>query len=204
MNIENIKANVDHPAHYGGKDNPYETIKVIEAWGLDDNFDIATAVKYLSRLGKKAGNPFLQDLMKAKFYIDHEVEKRSQTVSEDADDDIYRIFDDMYELSKRPENIRNDAAKGTKKTKKASSCDFCDSDCVHDNTSHHSDKNDADNLPPSVVDAIFEISDYFLDSGDVYLDFENGSLVISPLDSLEDDEDDYDDYGYFDEAGALS
>lgn len=81
--IENIKANVDHPAHYGGKDNPYETIKVIEAWGLDTNFDIATAIKYLSRLGKKAGNPLLQDLMKAKFYIDHEVEKRSHSVSED-------------------------------------------------------------------------------------------------------------------------
>lgn len=28
------RAAVDHPAHYGGKDNPYEAIKVIEAWGL--------------------------------------------------------------------------------------------------------------------------------------------------------------------------
>jgi hypothetical protein len=25
---------VDHPPHYGGADNPYETIKVIEAWNL--------------------------------------------------------------------------------------------------------------------------------------------------------------------------
>lgn len=25
---------VDHPSHYGGKDNPYEAIKVIEAWEL--------------------------------------------------------------------------------------------------------------------------------------------------------------------------
>lgn len=25
---------VDHPDHYGGADNPYETIKVIEAWNL--------------------------------------------------------------------------------------------------------------------------------------------------------------------------
>ena len=25
---------VNHPPHYGGADNPYEAIKVIEAWGL--------------------------------------------------------------------------------------------------------------------------------------------------------------------------
>ncbi len=24
---------VNHPEHYGGKNNPYEAIKVIEAWG---------------------------------------------------------------------------------------------------------------------------------------------------------------------------
>jgi len=23
---------INHPDHYGGKDNPYEAIKVIEAW----------------------------------------------------------------------------------------------------------------------------------------------------------------------------
>lgn len=28
---------VNHPAHYGGADNPYEAIKVIEAWALGFN-----------------------------------------------------------------------------------------------------------------------------------------------------------------------
>lgn len=26
---------VNHPQHYGGKDNPFEAIKVIEAWRLE-------------------------------------------------------------------------------------------------------------------------------------------------------------------------
>jgi hypothetical protein len=43
---------VDHPAHYGGEDNPYEAIKVVEAWGLD--FHLGNVVKYISRAGKKA------------------------------------------------------------------------------------------------------------------------------------------------------
>lgn len=38
---------VNHPQHYGGKDNPFEAIKVIEAWDLD--FCLGNAVKYISR-----------------------------------------------------------------------------------------------------------------------------------------------------------
>ena len=70
-----IEQNVHHPSHYGGKDNPYETIKVIEAWGLDKNFDLGNAIKYISRAGKKDGNSTLQDLSKAQFYLNREVEK---------------------------------------------------------------------------------------------------------------------------------
>lgn len=70
-----IEENVFHPSHYGGKDNPYETIKVIEAWGLDDNFDLGNTIKYISRAGKKDKACILQDLMKAQFYLNHEVEK---------------------------------------------------------------------------------------------------------------------------------
>ena len=35
---------VEHPAHYGGADNPYEAIKVIEAWGL--GFCLGNTIKY--------------------------------------------------------------------------------------------------------------------------------------------------------------
>jgi len=64
--------NVHHPQHYGGKDNVYEAIKVIDAWGLD--FALGNAVKYISRAGKKTDNA-LEDLEKAKWYICHAIEK---------------------------------------------------------------------------------------------------------------------------------
>lgn len=62
---------VDHPPHYGGSDDPYEAIKVIEAWGA--TFNIGTALKYLRRHGRKDGVSEVQDLKKAVFYIQREI-----------------------------------------------------------------------------------------------------------------------------------
>lgn len=61
---------VDHPAHYGGADNPYEAIKVIEAWGLD--FSLGNAVKYISRAGKKGDR--VEDLRKAQWYLQRAID----------------------------------------------------------------------------------------------------------------------------------
>lgn len=61
---------VDHPEHYGGADNPYEAIKVIEAWGL--GFCLGNTVKYISRAGKKGDA--LEDLQKARWYLDREIQ----------------------------------------------------------------------------------------------------------------------------------
>jgi hypothetical protein len=61
-------------AHYGGADNPYEAIKVIEAWGYDKDFYIGTALRYIARQGKKAGNPPVQDLEKAIWYLKRKVQ----------------------------------------------------------------------------------------------------------------------------------
>lgn len=66
---------VNHPSHYGGADNPYECIKVIEGWGLDKNFDLGTAVRYIRRAGEKPANTMVQDLKKAVWYINREIEK---------------------------------------------------------------------------------------------------------------------------------
>lgn len=44
---------VDHPDHYGGKENPYETIKVLKAWGLERDALLWNVGKYLSRWNKK-------------------------------------------------------------------------------------------------------------------------------------------------------
>lgn len=48
----------------GGKDNPYETVKVIKAWGLFNDFLLGSVIKYISRAGKK--DDYLEDLEKAK------------------------------------------------------------------------------------------------------------------------------------------
>lgn len=60
---------VNHPSHYGGQDNTYEAIKVIEAWGL--NFNLGNVAKYVSRAGKK--DSVLQDLEKARWYLEREI-----------------------------------------------------------------------------------------------------------------------------------
>lgn len=65
--------NVNHPGHYGGEDNPYEAIKVIEAWELD--FCLGNVVKYISRAGKKGEWKHLEDLKKAQWYLNREISR---------------------------------------------------------------------------------------------------------------------------------
>lgn len=66
---------VNHPPHYGGADNPYEAIKVIEAWKL--NFNLGNSVKYIARAEHKGSA--LQDLKKARWYLDREIENRRKS-----------------------------------------------------------------------------------------------------------------------------
>jgi hypothetical protein len=68
---------IDHPDHYGGKDNPYEAIKVIEAWGL--GFCLGNTIKYISRAGKKDPGTHLEDLRKAAWYLDREIKYLSRS-----------------------------------------------------------------------------------------------------------------------------
>ena len=63
---------VNHSAHYGGEDNVYEVIKVIEAWELD--FHLGNTVKYISRAGKKGSDKELQDLKKALWYLQRKID----------------------------------------------------------------------------------------------------------------------------------
>lgn len=66
--------NINNPAHYGGVNNPYEAIKVIEAWNL--GFCLGNTIKYIARAGKK-GNT-IEDLKKAAWYLQHEIERLEQ------------------------------------------------------------------------------------------------------------------------------
>lgn len=67
---------VNRPAHYnlGG----VEVISAIEAWGL--NYHRGNAVKYVARAGKKDPAREVEDLKKARWYIEREIarlEKRA-------------------------------------------------------------------------------------------------------------------------------
>ena len=66
------KEQVNHPQHYGGQNNPYEAIKVIDAWDL--GFSLGNTVKYISRAGKKGKDKELEDLRKALWYLQHHIE----------------------------------------------------------------------------------------------------------------------------------
>ncbi len=60
---------VNHPSHYtsGG----VEVIDAIEAWGL--GFNLGNTVKYVARAGKKDPAKLVEDLKKARFYLDREI-----------------------------------------------------------------------------------------------------------------------------------
>jgi hypothetical protein len=62
---------VNDPSHYGGKDNPYEVIKVAEAWGFEKNAYLFNALKYLGRAGKKGSK--VEDLKKLVYYTEREI-----------------------------------------------------------------------------------------------------------------------------------
>lgn len=65
--------NVEHPDHYntGG----IEVIKAIEAWGFGEGFNRGCAIKYIARAGKKDPLREVEDLKKARQYIDFEIER---------------------------------------------------------------------------------------------------------------------------------
>lgn len=67
---------VNHPSHYGGRDNPYEAIKVIEAHNL--GFHLGNAVKYILRAGKKTSDS-TEDLEKAIFYLKRQIQNQQTT-----------------------------------------------------------------------------------------------------------------------------
>lgn len=60
---------VSHPSHYT-EGRKYEPKDVIRDWGL--NFNLGSAVKYISRAGRK--DDIIQDLKKAKQFLDFEID----------------------------------------------------------------------------------------------------------------------------------
>jgi hypothetical protein len=67
------KEMINHPEHYGGKDNIYEVVKVCEAWDLDKDAYLFNVVKYVARAGKKDPNKEIEDLEKSRFYLERKI-----------------------------------------------------------------------------------------------------------------------------------
>lgn len=87
--------NISNPFHYGGKDNPYETIKIIRA--LNFSYEEGNVFKYLSRWKKKNG---VEDLKKARQYLDFLIEYNTPM------NDI-----ELKEKEKRYENLKERGSK---------------------------------------------------------------------------------------------
>ena len=65
-----MSSQVDHPSHYRSSTG-FEAIEVIDAWGL--NFSLGNSLKYISRAGLKDPSKAVEDLEKARWYLDHEI-----------------------------------------------------------------------------------------------------------------------------------
>ncbi len=80
---------VEHPAHYNvGK---IEVIDAINEWQLD--FNLGNVVKYVARAGHKDKAKTIEDLKKAKFYLEDSIERLQGQFSETKQNDSYNNFD---------------------------------------------------------------------------------------------------------------
>lgn len=68
-----VEASDIRPKHYGGEENPFEPIKIIEHYKLD--FHLGNSVKYVLRAGKKDPDKEIEDLEKAIWYMSRKVQK---------------------------------------------------------------------------------------------------------------------------------
>ena len=66
--MEEANGNVSHPSHYN---QGIEAIDVIESWGL--NFSLGNVIKYTLRAPYKEN--MIQDLEKAKWYLERELQR---------------------------------------------------------------------------------------------------------------------------------
>jgi hypothetical protein len=81
VNMANAKQNekdltrfgdqINHPSHYTA--NRIEAIDVIDDWDL--SFELGSVLKYIARHGKKDPTKTVEDLKKAAWYLNREIQK---------------------------------------------------------------------------------------------------------------------------------
>lgn len=70
--VKGVINNVNHPPHYKQHPSGIECIQIVEHF----NFNLGNAIKYIWRCDYK--NKKLEDLLKAKFYINREINRLKQ------------------------------------------------------------------------------------------------------------------------------
>ena len=70
MEKTNVSNAVEHPSYYQGK---IEVIDFIEDKGL--GFNLGNCIKYIARAGKKNPEKLLEDLKKARWYLNREIQR---------------------------------------------------------------------------------------------------------------------------------
>lgn len=69
-----VESKINHPKHYTSHPSGVECITITEHMG----FNLGNALKYIWRADLK--NNAMEDLQKAKWYIDREIQKRSKAL----------------------------------------------------------------------------------------------------------------------------
>ena len=92
---------INHPAHYNR--SSIEPINVIEKWDL--NFNLGNVIKYVERAGYKDPSKTIEDLKKARWYLDREIKRlnKSQIQSMSAQDK--KLVDNSYTLCNGCEKV---------------------------------------------------------------------------------------------------
>lgn len=106
---------VHHPDHFGGGNNPYETIEVLRATLTPEEFKgfiKGNVIKYTMRAGKKAGVPEKKDMQKAEWYLAYWNNMPAETPEETGRRKL--TFEQAQELAAaardRSIQLRNEAA----------------------------------------------------------------------------------------------
>ena len=68
---------INQPEHYSG--DSMKAIDVIEAYDL--NFSLGSAIKYILRAGSKPNETLQEDLSKAIWYLQREIERSSDQIN---------------------------------------------------------------------------------------------------------------------------
>lgn len=81
--IDKVNEQVNHPKHYNSHPSGIECIDIVR----HHNFNVGNVIKYLWRQGLKEGNSDLQELKKASWYLNDEINRISKTIETKKDKD---------------------------------------------------------------------------------------------------------------------